>query len=73
MNSLAAGRWLAEEQYEWGNPEMQYLENLSSTEVKLAKAARKWRVANSGKYSSSTEVIPGGFTKIRKTPMVEFY
>jgi len=46
-SSLAAGRWLAEEQYEWGNPEMQYLENSSSTEVKLAKAARKWRVANS--------------------------
>ena len=47
LHSLAAGSWLAEAQYEWGNPEMKYLENSSSTEVKLAKAARKWRLANS--------------------------
>ena len=47
FHSLAAGRWLVEAQFEWVNPEIKYLENFRYTEVKLAKAARKWPVANS--------------------------
>ena len=39
-----------EEQYEWGNPEMNYLENSTSTETKLAKAAMKWRRSISGTF-----------------------
>jgi len=55
--SLAQGRWLEEERFEWGNELNGFLkeqlkvaakEGKENTEVKLAAAARRWRLQGAG-------------------------
>ncbi|CAG9576231.1 unnamed protein product [Danaus chrysippus] len=43
--SRAAGRFLEEEEYEWGNPKASCLPSLTGAEKSLAQAAHRWRAA----------------------------
>ena len=60
VESLAQGRWLEEERFEWGNElngfldvQMKTKEGKESAEVKLALAARHWRLQGPGSSAFS--------------------
>ena len=65
--SLAQGRWLEEERFEWGNELNGFLkeqlkvaakEGKENTEVKLAAAARRWRLQGAGGEAFSGWKVP---------------
>ena len=48
---------MPEEPYEWGNPDEDFLSRAQGTEVKLATAARRWRLQNGGAFEGMRFIL----------------
>ena len=55
---MQAGHWLAEESYEWGNPENKFVSSRpEDTEYKLSTAARRWRLQGGGAFEGMKFIV----------------
>ena len=57
MFSAQAGHWLPELNYEWGNRENNFIKPEEVRELKLATAARKWRLEEGGPFEGFKFIV----------------